>query len=288
MPLLKSSSDPDLKNKMKLYSRLIMNTDVNVLYKVAEWDGCNGESRKKLLDILQSFISPKKMIESGKLEQLLKQSVMFQVYTCKFHDPDASKMHTYSLLEKHQCSKVPVPNKYLMDIDHHEDEVWMITISPNGLLMASASKDKSIAIWKLHQEGTTLNIEYYTEVKKPNVNSIMWNHDSDKILIGAENCHIFDTTAKIFSHEFKTNSGRVSSAIWVDSSTKVVVAESEKYMKMWSIDGSCLKIWENFFFIDLVGGYEGKFFAFLAGGTKKIHFVNIENKQIEHEIEEED
>ena len=86
----------------------------------------------KLLEILQSYISPKKMIESGKLESLLKQSVVYQINASKFNDFDTNKEFKFSLLEKYQCSKVPAPNKYLTTIDHHEDEIWMISLSPDG------------------------------------------------------------------------------------------------------------------------------------------------------------
>lgn len=60
-------------------------------------------------------------------------------------------------------------------------------------------------------------------------------------------------------------------------------------MKMWSVqDKACLKTWDTYYFTDLATGYEGNHFAFLAGGTNTVHFVNVQTREIEHKIEEED
>lgn len=51
------------------------------IHKVIGWDGSLGQSRRILLEELQTYISPKKMIESGKLESLLKQSIVYQIHS---------------------------------------------------------------------------------------------------------------------------------------------------------------------------------------------------------------
>ena len=86
-------------------------------------------------------------------------------------------------------------------------------------MMASASNDKCISLWELHQEDTMLEIRYLDEIKKDKVNSIMWDHSSKRLLVGAENCKIYDTTEMKFTTDFKSNSGKVSNAIWVVNST---------------------------------------------------------------------
>lgn len=90
------------KDKIKTLSSLIMWKSIDEIKNIIDWDGAEGKSRKKLLDILQSHISPQKMLENGRLEYLLKQSIAFQVNGWKFHDWDR-KDHAYSLLEKHKC-----------------------------------------------------------------------------------------------------------------------------------------------------------------------------------------
>lgn len=89
------------KDRIKILSSLIMCKNGEEINKIYPWDGSKGESRKRLLEVLQSYISPQKMLENGRLESLLKQSLHFQIATCKFHDYD-KKDHNYSLLEKHK------------------------------------------------------------------------------------------------------------------------------------------------------------------------------------------
>ena len=138
---------------------------LNEIQNYISWDGAEGTSRKKLLDELQSFISPQKMLESGRLETLLKQSLSYQINSCKFHDWN-KKDYSYSLLEKHKWDKIPLPTKFLNSIQVHNDEIWYISISPDGTKLASAGKDKLINIWDLKWNGETLEIKLITCIKK--------------------------------------------------------------------------------------------------------------------------
>ena len=103
---------------------------------MADWDGADGNSRKQVLEVLQSFISPKKMLESGKLESLLKQSVMYQLNTCKVQDWENGFKKNFSLLEKYESPNVKIPNKMLSSIDFHKDEIWTVAVSPDGSKLA--------------------------------------------------------------------------------------------------------------------------------------------------------
>jgi hypothetical protein len=82
------------------FSSMIMCKNISEIKDKTGWDGSSGESRSKLLDVLQSYISPQKMIETGKLESLLKQSLKYQVNLCEYHENE-KRDHEYSLLEKH-------------------------------------------------------------------------------------------------------------------------------------------------------------------------------------------
>lgn len=153
------------KEKIKILSSIIMCKNLQEIQNYIDWDGAEGSSRKKLLEELQSYISPQKMLESGRLETLLKQSVAYQINSWKFHDWN-KKDYSYSLLEKHRCVKIPLPSKYLNSIQAHNDEVWYLAISPNGTKLASAGRDKLINIWDLKWNGETFEIKLITCIKK--------------------------------------------------------------------------------------------------------------------------
>lgn len=153
------------KEKIKILSSIIMCKNLNEIQNFIDWDGAEGSSRKRLLDELQSYISPQKMLESGRLETLLKQSIAYQINSWKFHDWK-QKDYAYSFLEKHKCDKIPLPSKYLNSIQVHNDEIWYLSISPNGARLASAGRDKLINIWDLKWNGETLEIKLITCIKK--------------------------------------------------------------------------------------------------------------------------
>lgn len=193
-----SENTPEkIKKKIKDLSSLIMCKDLQALQKATKWDGAEGKSRENLLKTLQSYISPQKMLESGRLESLLKQSLKFQISTCKFHDWD-KKDHDYSLLEQHKCEKTPLPNKLLCSITTHKDEVWYVAISPDGTKLASVSKDKVMNIWNLVPFTNGIELVLHNRIKKAHntndtdINSVMWNSSSDKILTCSEKSKIFD------------------------------------------------------------------------------------------------
>lgn len=81
IPCFQLEDSTEAKEKCKLLSSIIMIKSQEEINKLTNWDGAEGNSRRKLLDLLQSFISPKKMLETGKLESLLRQSVAYQINT---------------------------------------------------------------------------------------------------------------------------------------------------------------------------------------------------------------
>lgn len=180
-----------------------------------KWDGAKGTSRQRLLNELQSYISPQKMLEDGRLESLLKQSIRYQVSTCKHHDYD-KKDYKYSLLEKHKCGKTPLPNILLCSILHHSDEVWYVSVSPNGKKLASVGKDKEINIWDLKVTANSLEITLENCIKKchasndQEINSVMWNKNSDLILTSCENAKVFDTKEGDCVRVLKGNSDKIN------------------------------------------------------------------------------
>lgn len=74
----------------------------------------------------------------------------------------------------------------------------------------------------------------------------MWNKASDRLLTASDNAKIFNVYTGDCVKDFKGNSGRISSALWVDNDTKILTAEVEKCMKLWSVDGTLLHTWKDF------------------------------------------
>lgn len=60
------------------------------------------------------------------------------------------------------------------------------------------------------------------------INSIMWNRNSDQILTCCENTKIFDIKTGECLKMYKGNSDKVSCALWADEDTKIIAAEVDK------------------------------------------------------------
>lgn len=277
-------SQENAKEKIKVFSSLIMCKNVDEIKNLTGWDGSQGESRNKLLEFLN-------INQSGRLESLLKQSLYYQVWMCRFHDWE-KKDYNYSLLEAHKCEKTPLPNKLLQSIQNHTDEVWYLALSPDGKRLASVGKDKVINIWDLVVGTNSLKITLKKWIKlshsnlSADINSIMWNKNSDLILTCAENAKIFDIHTGECLRSFKGNTDKISCALWADNDTKIIAAEVEKCMKMWSKDGTLLHTWNTNCYIDVVNNRENGLIAYYTGS--KINIIDLETKEVVKSLEEEE
>jgi WD repeat-containing protein 26 len=115
----------------------------------------------------------------------------------------------------------------------------------------------------------------------------MWNKASDRLLTASDNAKIFNVYTGDCVKDFKGNSGRISSALWVDNDTKILTAEVEKCMKLWSVDGTLLHTWKDFWYIDVVWSRENNLVCFHAG-SNKIKVLDLDSKQIVISLEEDE
>ena len=117
---------------------------------------------------------------------------------------------------------------------NHTDQINASSFSEDGKLLASASDDKTVKIWK--SDGTLLN----TLSHEKKVNSVSFSLDSKFIISGSD-----DKTAKFWqqngillktlSHEDKVNSVAISS-----SGKLIASASDDKKVKIWRHDGKLM------------------------------------------------
>jgi len=290
-----TSEEKDLtKMRIMTFSSMIMCKNISEIKDKTGWDGSSGESRSKLLDVLQSYISPQKMIETGKLESLLKQSLKYQVNLCEYHENE-KRDHEYSLLEKHSWKKkTSLPNILLETIQNHNDEVWYVSVSPDGKKLASVGKDKLINIWKLEHSAKSISITLDNWIKKAHecseteISSVMWNKDSNKILTSANNAKIFDVITGEWIKKFEGNSEKLNWAVWMDNDTKVLWSETEKCMILFDVETkNILHTFDShYYFINLVSCRQNNVVAYYVGS--KICILDLDTKNVVKSLDEDD
>ena len=85
------------------------------------------------------------MIPERRLATLLDQARRHQQISCLYHDG----VELNSLYANHVCSSGQFPSITTHILADHDDEVWRIEWSPDGMFLASAGKDKKVVIWRL-------------------------------------------------------------------------------------------------------------------------------------------
>lgn len=65
--------------------------------------------------------------------------------SCMYHQDGEST----SLYIDHECASGQFPTITTHILADHTDEVWRIEWSPDGMMLASAGKDRTVVIWQL-------------------------------------------------------------------------------------------------------------------------------------------
>lgn len=122
---------------------LLMCSTPDELRKQANWDGAEGQSRRRLLSALSHYISPSVMIPEQRLARLLDQTKEHWINECRYHNTHTSP----SLFHDHSCDRGDLPFNRFKSLEDHSNEVWYLAFSNNGKLLATASADKSVIVY---------------------------------------------------------------------------------------------------------------------------------------------
>eukprot|EP00842_Homolaphlyctis_polyrhiza_P002383 jgi/Hompol1/3145/HPOL_006372-RA len=156
-------------------------------HKRAFWSGISGGSRELLLTTLQKFISPSIMIPSNRLGQLMDQAIQLQVSNCLYHN---TRNDEISLYADHHCERNSFPVMTTHVLEEHTDEVWFLSFSPDGTMLASASKDARAIIWDARKLSIIHQLEEHSEA----ISFLAWSYDSTMLLTASN-----DSTVKLWN-----------------------------------------------------------------------------------------
>ncbi|BCL36579.1 hypothetical protein [Nostoc sp. MS1] len=122
----------------------------------------------------------------------------------------------------------------------HKKKVNSVSFNPNGDLIASASDDKTVKVWKL--DGTVMKS---FEEHGNGVTSVIFSPNG-KLIASASK----DNTVKIWSlnnQEVVTlNNEEPVTNISFSPDSKIIASADSKTVKLWSLDGTLLTIYERF------------------------------------------
>ncbi|CAK9781241.1 WD40 repeat-like protein [Cutaneotrichosporon oleaginosum] len=219
------------------------------LYERAKWDGAAGISRRQLLERLQEDISPKIMVPQRRLATLLDQARQHQQLTCLFHDDN----EPISLYTDHVCSSGSFPSVTTHVLMDHKDEVWRIEWSPDGYMLASASKDKTVVIWQLKppsaENGQQYSISFLHHLKghRGAVDAMAWSPDSQTLVTASdEQIFIWDVKQGRRSDvtlEDTPHKDEISAVQWLPDGSQFVVCSLDPRVVFYDRSGTITRNW---------------------------------------------
>jgi WD40 repeat protein len=166
-------------------SSYMMCTNNDELYRRASWEGKGIKSRTRLMDRLQSYLPASVMLPPRRLHSLLVQAIELQTDRCACHDMAwETSIENVSLLSDHNCSADGFPMQQLQVLNEHSDEVWYCKFSPDGLKLATGSKDTTVIIWDVFPDKLFVKQRRILDGHANGVSFVTWSPDSKFLIVG--------------------------------------------------------------------------------------------------------
>jgi WD repeat-containing protein 26 len=148
------------------------------------------KSRTRVMDRLQSYLPATVMLPPRRLRSLLVQAVEMQTERCACHDMAwETNVENVSLLSDHNCSADGFPVQPLQVLNDHSDEVWFCKFSPDGLKLATGSKDQTVIIWEVDPQKLFLKHKRTLDGHNGGVSFVTWSPNSKYLIVGGpEEC----------------------------------------------------------------------------------------------------
>lgn len=172
-------------NRVHQLSSYMMCCSNQDLYRRANWEGKGTVSRSLVMEKLQTYLPPSIMLPPRRLRSLLSQAVEMQTEKCPCHDMAwETNIENVSLLTDHSCSLDGFPMQTLQILTDHCDEVWYCKFSPNGLKLATGSKDTTVIIWDVDPHKLNVKMRCTLDGHTFGISFVDWSPDSKLLLVG--------------------------------------------------------------------------------------------------------
>ena len=107
----------------------------------------------------------------------------------KYISGSLSTLDPSYLAVDHQCSKEDFPCETIQVLSDHCEEVWYCRFSPDGLKLATGSKDNSVIIWDFDPDTMQLKLNKTLERHNNGAAYFAWSPDSVRLAVcGPEDC----------------------------------------------------------------------------------------------------
>ncbi|GAA5987610.1 hypothetical protein JCM5350_001895 [Sporobolomyces pararoseus] len=221
-------------DRLHFLSSLVMCSEAAELRRRAVWDGANGESRRRLLVHLQSFVSPTVMLPQRRLATLLAQA---QAHQQRHHAFPSASTEPFSLLVDAEAQATETfPAHTSRILREHTDEVWRLAWSHNGEFLATAGKDKTVIIWSVKEN---FAIHKVLGPHSDPVSCLAWSPDDSILLTAAESVikmwsmQSLEAIATLSKHSYP-----IGALAWLPNGLEFVSGGMDLKVFFWDLSGN--------------------------------------------------
>ena len=222
------------------------------LYQRANWEGKGIVSRSQVMERLQTYLPSSVMLPPRRLKSLLNQAVELQTDKCVCHGMVwDTNIENISLLSDHSCTMDGFPMQTLQILTDHCDEVWFCKFSPDGLKLATGSKDFTVIIWDVDPHKLVLSSRRSLDIQfQHGVSFVDWSPDSKLLLVGGpedcpEICVWNVDEAKLVVKMSHAMDDSLSCAAFNKDGTRFVCGGVRGQFYLCDLSGTVLESWEG-------------------------------------------
>ncbi|KAJ8759287.1 hypothetical protein K2173_006807 [Erythroxylum novogranatense] len=201
------------------------------------------KARSQILENLEKLLPPSVLVPKKRLEHLVEKALDRQCEACRFHN--SLNSDTYLYLD-HQCGRTQIPSQTVQVLEAHSDEVWFLQFSHNGRYLASSSKDQSVVLWEVKEDGQVSFKHKLAGHQKP-VLTVSWSpNDCQLLTCGQEEViRRWDVSSGECLHLYEKFGVGLISCGWFPDSKGIFAGVTDKSICLWDLDGRELECWEG-------------------------------------------
>ncbi|TDC97282.1 hypothetical protein E1285_04105 [Actinomadura sp. 7K507] len=182
----------------------------------------------------------------GVAMQRLADSIARQALTSFQTDPEHSLL--LALAAHEECAPTPLARRALSAgfavsrmrgvLRGHEDRVWAVAWSPDGSLLATASSDHTVRVWRLEDGGTEVAV---LQGHEKTVSSVAWSPDGSRLASASDDgtVRVWDVASRARVALLRGHGDMVWSVDWSPDGTRVVSASRDGDIRIWDVpDGT--------------------------------------------------
>ncbi|KAI9852000.1 MAG: hypothetical protein M1838_002123 [Thelocarpon superellum] len=282
--VLRQELTPLHQDTAKLHglSCLIMCQSAEDLKYQAEWDGAAGQSRRKLLTELSTSISPSVMISDHRLATLLDQVKQNQISNCMYHNTATSP----SLYSDHLCDRGQFPQRTVLELDRHADEVWFLEFSHDGSLLATTGRDRKVIIYDV----ASFEVLHTLYEHEDGVTYVAWSPDDTKLVSCSQDrrARLWDVQSGRLLLTIDHHSLPVTTCSWAPDGQTFVTGSHDlaSALCLWNVTGDRLHGWSGEFRVqDCSITPDGSRLVAISTPTeKKIFVYDLKSREEEYSM----